>query len=120
MPTLTDKQVAIWGLVMFGSLLLSIIVHVIYRRYTVRKYDQQLAHAGCSHHTFDIFGGRIFLYMRAALTPQWFDRMQRRQQLFDPALLKPVITPLDKLLMVAQLVLFPLFIILLTILAAGQ
>ncbi|WP_251979151.1 hypothetical protein [Salinicola avicenniae] len=104
MVTLTDRQQAIAGLVMFGALLLAFVIHLIYRLYTVRRYDRQLSQAGVPPAHFDLMGGRIWLYMRAAFTPNWFDRHQRRQYLFDPALLAPVITRLDKLLMVTQLV----------------
>jgi hypothetical protein len=54
-------------------------------------------------------GGQIFLYMRAALSLAWFDNMHRKENLFDPKLLAPHVTRFDKILMLVQLVVIPLF-----------
>ncbi|MBZ9558955.1 MULTISPECIES: hypothetical protein [unclassified Modicisalibacter] len=99
---MTQQQV-ILALVIGGNWLLIAVLHLVYRIYTVRRYDRQLTRAGVPPAAFDLLGGRIWLYMHAVLTPHWFERLKRREYLFDPALLAPVIKPLDKPLMVTQL-----------------
>lgn len=116
MHILTDAQRIFFILLMWADFVFAVGLHIWYRLKVVKKYDAVLLKSGFPHQSFDLMGGRIFLYMRAALSPAWFDKMHRKENLFDPKLLAPHVTRFDKILMLVQLVVIPLFFILLFIL----
>ncbi|SBS25596.1 hypothetical protein MSP8886_00323 [Marinomonas spartinae] len=86
----------ILALIMTLSLFLTSILTVVYYFKIVRKIDTILASHGVDKDGFDITWGRFKLYKRAILTPDFFDKDELKERLFDPELFLKKITPIDR------------------------
>ncbi|SBS25608.1 hypothetical protein MSP8886_00327 [Marinomonas spartinae] len=109
MLSLTDSQFFILMFTILISLILYLFFLATYRIKVVRKIDKILKSNSIRKESFDILFGRHGLYVWATFFPKNFVKSGRKERLFDPEIIRPELSKIDRIIMFSQWFFFILF-----------